>query len=68
VLAPGAALAVVLVAAGLLLGRLAGGRVRWSSLPAALRPVCTGVALALVLAYAVLAGPPVQRRFLYFQF
>jgi alginate O-acetyltransferase complex protein AlgI len=68
VLAPGAALAVALVVAGLLLGRLAGGRVRWSSLPAALRPVCAGVALALVLAYAVLAEPPVQRRFLYFQF
>ena len=68
VLSPGADLYVLAVAAGLIAVSLV-GRLAWPRpLPAPLRPVLVGVALALTLAYAVLAEPPAEQRFVYFQF
>jgi alginate O-acetyltransferase complex protein AlgI len=59
---------VLIVAAGLILVSLA-TRLPWRlPLPAAARPVMVGAALALALAYAVIAEPPSEQQFVYFQF
>ena len=64
----GVALYVVAVAVFLVVGSLASRRRWWPTLPTPLRPVFVGAALALTLAYVVIAEPPTEQRFVYFQF
>ena len=67
-LAAGAMLYVLAVAVSLLLGWVITRGRWWRPLPAPLRPVLAGAALALALAYVVIAEPPPEQKFLYFQF
>jgi alginate O-acetyltransferase complex protein AlgI len=67
-LAANATLYVVTVATLLLLGSIVVRWRSWPALPAPLRPVVVGAALALAVAYAAVAEPPTEQRFIYFQF
>jgi alginate O-acetyltransferase complex protein AlgI len=66
--AAGATAYVLVVAVLLILGSIVVRHARWPSLPAPLRPVFAGAALALALAYVAIAEPPTEQKFVYFQF
>jgi hypothetical protein len=59
---------VPLAAILVLVSELLASRLRLPVLPPLLRPVLAGAALALALAYVVIAEPPSEKTFLYFQF
>jgi alginate O-acetyltransferase complex protein AlgI len=64
----GPALYVLAVAALLVVGSIL-ARTAWlPPVPRPLRPVVVGASVALALAYAVIAEPPTEQRFVYFQF
>lgn len=67
-LGAGAMLYTIVVAVSLVLGSAIVRCRQWPPLPAPLRPIFAGAALALALAYAVLADPPPEQKFVYFQF
>jgi alginate O-acetyltransferase complex protein AlgI len=64
----GPALYVLSTAALLLIGSILARRSWLPPVPGPLRPVVVGATLALALAYAVIAEPPTEQRFVYFQF
>ena len=64
----GAGIYVAAVAVALTVVSIVARRPWWPALPAPLRPVLAGAGLALALAYAIIAAPPPDRAFIYFQF
>jgi alginate O-acetyltransferase complex protein AlgI len=64
----GPMLYVLSVAAFLLVGSILARRAWLPPIPRPLRPVVVGATVALALAYAVIAEPPTEQRFVYFQF
>jgi alginate O-acetyltransferase complex protein AlgI len=66
--AAGATAYVLAVAVLLVLGSIIVRRRWYPALPAPMRPVFAGAALALALAYVAIAEPPTEQKFVYFQF